>query len=110
MRVRNFGSSPPRHRVETDATPINDDTELKLASVIPETLQQQDDKPEVLLQADEQLPKIQITVKTSEEKANSRYKLAGHFGLWSNYFPVGTVKFVNFCVLSQGRKLVYSHK
>ncbi|XP_048774182.2 next to BRCA1 gene 1 protein-like isoform X2 [Ostrea edulis] len=72
MRVRNFGSSPPRQRVETDATPINDDTELKLASVIPETLQQQDDKPEVLLQADEQLPKIQITVKTSEEKANSR--------------------------------------
>jgi hypothetical protein len=78
MRVRNLGSSPPRQRVEADAMPIddamplNDDTELKLASVVPETLHR-DGKPEVLLQVEEQVPRITITDKASEERTNPRY-------------------------------------
>ncbi|XP_061189059.1 next to BRCA1 gene 1 protein-like isoform X2 [Saccostrea echinata] len=52
MRVRNLGSTPPVHTTEADAMPISEDnTELKLAPVFPDTLHQEN-KPEVLLQVE----------------------------------------------------------
>ena len=67
MRVRNFGSTPPRHN-EEDTTGA-DNTELKLASVTPETLNPQK----------EETPASQIQL---EEKAAEQERTYPRYWLW----------------------------